>query len=181
MIHEMVGLWLDGTSRCPPTVVRGRDRIVRLALDHITQHEREPLTVASICAATGASERTIQYAFKERFQTTPKQYLLARRLSRVRRELRASPGKQVGEIAAGWGFSHLGQFALTYRATFGELPSATLSRSDRKWSGTGRWSDCTEWGFVAENTPLAVSPMTISSPTGATSSRKQGSPETGAT
>jgi AraC-like DNA-binding protein len=39
----------------------------------------------------------------------------------------ARPGEvTVAEVAAKWGFWHLGRFASTYRATFGELPSQSL-------------------------------------------------------
>jgi AraC family ethanolamine operon transcriptional activator len=32
----------------------------------------------------------------------------------------------VQDVAARWGFWHLGQFSLDYKRQFGELPSATL-------------------------------------------------------
>jgi len=49
------------------------------------------------------------------------------RLHHVRRDLLAArPGARVGDIAAAWGFSHLGRFAAAYRRRFGEPPSATL-------------------------------------------------------
>lgn len=129
VIGDLVGLWLNGASRHPPVMARGRDRVIKSALDYIAAHEREPLTVSAICAATGASERTIQYAFKEHLQTTPKQYLLARRLNGVRNELRASDRGHVRDLSAVWGFTHQGQFAAAYRQTFGESPSVTLRRS----------------------------------------------------
>ena len=34
----------------------------------------------------------------------------------------------VADIANGWGFWHMGQFAADYRRQFGELPSETLAR-----------------------------------------------------
>lgn len=78
-----------------------------------------------LCLATGASERTLQYAFREQFQISPKQYLIARRLDGVRRELRGGGENGVSEIANAWGFPHAGQFAACYRSVYGELPSET--------------------------------------------------------
>jgi len=58
----------------------------------------------------------------------PRRYAQSLRLSRARADLRdARPGEvTVAEVAAKWGFWHLGRFASTYRATFGELPSQSL-------------------------------------------------------
>ena len=72
--------------------------------------------------------RTHNRAFRERFGIGPKAYLVRQRLSSVRAELlRAPADSQIADIANGWGFWHMGQFASVYREAFGELPSATLS------------------------------------------------------
>jgi AraC-like DNA-binding protein len=48
-------------------------------------------------------------------------------LNGVRRGLRdAEKGVAVQDVAAHWGFWHLGQFAQDYKRLFGELPSTTL-------------------------------------------------------
>ena len=59
---------------------------------------------------------------------SPTQYVLLRRLKEIRRALRdAKPDTvNVAEVARRFGFAELGRFAETYRATFGEAPSATL-------------------------------------------------------
>ena len=56
--------------------------------------------------------------------------MLLRRLKTVRLALRdADPGTTgVAEIAASYGFTELGRFAVVYRTEFGELPSTTLQR-----------------------------------------------------
>ena len=59
----------------------------------------------------------------------PKQYLHARRLAGVRRELRLAPSEvRVVDVANRWGFWHMGRFAADYRKQFGEQPSETLRR-----------------------------------------------------
>jgi transcriptional regulator GlxA family with amidase domain len=59
-------------------------------------------------------------------------YLREVRLTRAHDELqRAEPGEvSVAEVAARWGFTHLGRFGVTYRSKFGVAPSRTL-RDDR--------------------------------------------------
>jgi AraC family transcriptional regulator, ethanolamine operon transcriptional activator len=51
-------------------------------------------------------------------------------LNGVRRELKsdARADRAVQDIAARWGFWHLGEFSADYKHQFGELPSATLRR-----------------------------------------------------
>lgn len=96
----------------------------------LREHPREPVTVKDLCQAVSASERTLQYGFQKRFGIPPKQYLRARRLNGVRRELTRAggEGELVGEAAARWGFWHLSQFSKDYRLLFGELPSETLAK-----------------------------------------------------
>ena len=72
------------------------------------------------------SWRTLDYAFRDQFDLTPKQYLQTVRLQQVRRDLLKTPANTtIVEIAANRGFWHMGQFARDYRRTFDELPSET--------------------------------------------------------
>lgn len=77
---------------------------------------------------TNVSERTLQYAFRERFGMTPKSYSMVMRLNAVRRQLKeANPKKNlVLEIARQHDFWHMGKFGADYKRLFGELPSRTL-------------------------------------------------------
>ena len=87
------------------------------------------MKVEDICRASGVSERTLEYAFDERYGMGPKRFLNAYRLFSVRRDLRvADPDTTtVADIANRWGFWHMGQFAADYRQQFEELPSQTLA------------------------------------------------------
>lgn len=101
---------------------------MKLAHDAIVEHAQVPITVKQLCSITGASERTLQYAFQEKYGLTPKTYIQAYRLNQVRKVLRASSvlSRRVVDVANDWGFWHMGQFAKDYQRLFGELPSATL-------------------------------------------------------
>ena len=87
-------------------------------------------SIVEICAQTGASARTLQYAFRDVMQLTPVAYLRILRLNKVRRELRAAitADTTVTSVATNWGFLHLGEFARDYRRLFDEKPSDTLAR-----------------------------------------------------
>ena len=84
-----------------------------------------------LCEVGRIGERTLQYAFRERFGLSPAALLKARRLAAVRQKLllKGNKGSKVGDIAAAFGFWHVGQFASDYRQMFGETPSATLRQS----------------------------------------------------
>jgi AraC family ethanolamine operon transcriptional activator len=101
-------------------------------LAYIEDHADDAPTVTDICRASGASYRTLNYAFNQRFGVSPKQYLQAVRLNSVRKDLRRiGPRGAIIDIANRWGFWHMGQFAADYRRQFGELPSATLRHASQ--------------------------------------------------
>jgi AraC family ethanolamine operon transcriptional activator len=107
-----------------------RTRTLRRALEFIDVHADEAPTIERMSEAAGASWRTLNYAFRERFDLTPKQYLQVTRLQRFRRDLVRSAGAvPISELAAQRGFWHRGQLAADYCRHFGELPSETRARA----------------------------------------------------
>ena len=88
------------------------------------------LGVPEWCKAVDASQRTLEYAFRDTFDLTPLAFLRLRRLHEVRRRLFTSchKGASVADIAHEQGFYELGRFASDYRQLFGELPSQALRR-----------------------------------------------------
>ena len=115
-------------GKCP--AITGPKRLATLARAEkfIEQNAFHEIGVGDICEATGVSERTLQYAFIQKFGMGPKEYLNAFRLFLVRRQLRAADPRKtkVADVANECGFWHMGQFAADYRERFEELPSQTL-------------------------------------------------------
>jgi len=101
--------------------------IVQQARDFVLAHPDDPITVERLCAVIGVSRRSLQYAFEYVLGTAPAQYLRAARLHGVRRELKSTPrsAASIQDIAARWGFWHLGHFSTRYRNLFGCRPSET--------------------------------------------------------
>ena len=129
--HEIPVRLLRLLAADPPTTSMRVDgfkaRAARMARDYIDAHAADAPAIRDVCRAAGVSWRTLDYAFREVFGVTPKQYLQATRLSGARRELcRNGPAVKITEVAAEWGFWHMGKFAADYRRQFGELPSETL-------------------------------------------------------
>ena len=113
-----------------PATTRKRELALVRAEAFVERSSQENIDIRDVCRVAQVSQRTLEYAFIERFGVTPKAFLNAHRLNSVRRELRAADpnAAKVADIANRWGFWHLGQFAADYRAHFEELPSQTLRR-----------------------------------------------------
>jgi AraC family ethanolamine operon transcriptional activator len=126
--------WLRAHKPPPRTERNGnarqRDRALRACLARLEHPDWAECSQSQLCDVGGVGERTLQYAFRERFGLTPAAFLKARRLAAVRSALhRAEPEQSVADIAAGYGFWHTGQFAADYRRAFGEAPSSALGRT----------------------------------------------------
>lgn len=136
LAEELVSAWLgsadDRILRTPS--MRSRDLAMRRCLERIERTDWAELSPAVLCEISGVGERTLQYAFRERFGVTPAAFLKARRLAAVRERLLRAEGmdETVGDASAALGFWHLGHFAADYRRFFSEAPSDTLRRSRRR-------------------------------------------------
>lgn len=134
--HELISLLSQTICSTTSSPIRIPDRKRDLAVEQIQRividSEEKLFSVDDLCAATQVSQRTLRYAFLERYGVTPKAYLKAIRLNGVRRELKRSSSlnTRVNTIALTWGFWHMGQFAADYRRHFAELPSQTLLRTE---------------------------------------------------
>ncbi len=116
------------TSRAPS--YERRKRVVDQVREYIAENRHKPVTITELCDQVFVSRRTLQYSFESIIGMSPVQYLRLSRLNGVRRDLLcACADKGVTEVAAAWGFMHLGQFAKDYRELFGELPSQTLEKA----------------------------------------------------
>ena len=115
-----------GVDLCTPATRRSRS-VARCAF--IDEHAGDPITLDEIAAAARLSPRGVQAAFRRHLDTTPLAYLRGVRMERAHRDLQgAEPGDgvSVATLAAKWGFTHLGRFAVDYRRRFGTYPSQTL-------------------------------------------------------
>jgi len=91
-------------------------------------------SVTDICAALGVSDRVLRSLCAEHLGMSPARYDRLRRICLVRHALRRRDhdGACISAVARRFGFRELGRFAINYRATFGESPSATLRRGQNR-------------------------------------------------
>lgn len=119
---------VDTTGGPEPGSLQRRLRLVKRTRDFFEGHLSQPIQVTQVCEYVGASVRTLERAFVETYGANPKELLTLMRLARARRALLAGrpDDTTVARIAADSGCFHLGRFAASYTALYGEAPSATL-------------------------------------------------------
>lgn len=107
-----------------------RVQLARKAREFLHEHAANSISLADMCRAVGASERSLHLCFQECFGMSPKSYLKVLRLNGVRRALmNAGPYDTISRIASCWGFLHFGWFSVDYRRLFGETPSETIAKA----------------------------------------------------
>lgn len=111
--------------------LRKRDLAVNRIVEYIRITPDATAELAKLCRVAKVSERTLQYAFKERYGIAPNTFIKRWKLNSVRQQLLQAeplPGS-VLRIASDHGFHHQGQFGADYRELFAELPSQTMENS----------------------------------------------------
>jgi AraC-like DNA-binding protein len=129
----------DLVSPEPNTEIRqlrssqARRRIVIAADEYLRTHVDRPIYTEELCDALAVSTSSLADAFRAVFCIRPHRFLKLRRMAMVRVALQSleGPTPLVKSVALSHGFWHLGQFALDYRDTLGEMPSETLIRARR--------------------------------------------------
>ena len=96
---------------------------LRACVRHIHDNLTGDLSVPALLRHTEVSERTLFKLFRRFLHKSPRAYVEAARLKRARALL--LDGCNVAVAARGSGFGHLGRFAATYEAAYGEKPSQT--------------------------------------------------------
>ena len=102
--------------------------LLQRAIGFIEENLANDIALADIAAAVHVSPRAVQYMFRRHLETTPLQYLRRSRLHHAHMDLLAAdPAREtVTRIAAQWGFTHTGRFAVMYREAYGQSPHTTL-------------------------------------------------------
>jgi AraC family transcriptional regulator, ethanolamine operon transcriptional activator len=125
---EIVGSGFEQDAA--PVSASTRAYIVDKSCELFAQHfHDEAFGVLDLCGRLRVSRRTLQYSFESVIGLSPSNYMRSVRLNVARRSLMTRPNEKIQGLALDAGFSHLGRFSRYYQEFFGELPSATISRS----------------------------------------------------
>jgi AraC-like DNA-binding protein len=130
LVHAMVSCISGGVTVETSSAHHRHAAVIRRLEELLEANPDRTLYLAELCAATGASDRTLRASCQEHLGMSPIRYLWLRRMHLARRALRiAEPAAAtVTDIATNYGFWELGRFSVAYRSLFGESPSAALRR-----------------------------------------------------
>lgn len=113
-----------------PTPPPSAPQTIRRAQTYMLEHLGERLPAAMIASHCGLSVRRLQALFQDECGQSPLQWLRTQRLQAVRQIFsQEGDSGRIGETAARFGFTHLGEFSRAYRQTFGETPQQTRGKS----------------------------------------------------
>jgi AraC-like DNA-binding protein len=95
-----------------------------------------PADIRDICAALGVSQRMLRECCNKHLGMGPGRYRLLRGMQRVHRALRRGNPEimSISAIAGRYGLRDLDRFAASYRALYGQSPTATLQQNLRQRS-----------------------------------------------
>lgn len=130
VIHRMAAMLLDPSLRIdePKDLQRCHERSGRNAfdalLDYIRANLDQPLRLSDLEARSHYSRRALQYAFREKLNTTPMQWIREQRLALAMARLQvSSPHQSVQAIALACGYRAMGQFSVDFKRRYGVRPS----------------------------------------------------------
>jgi AraC family ethanolamine operon transcriptional activator len=102
--------------------------LVQLVERFMWENVDEPLTLSRICESTNCRMRSLIYSFKESFGFGPITYLKILRLNAAHRRLKETRGSvRIFDVAADFGFWHMGHFSADYKRMFGSTASETVA------------------------------------------------------
>jgi AraC family ethanolamine operon transcriptional activator len=130
LLEQLLVSCAEGRKK-QPVKARSRDRAVKRVIEHLNDDGCSHPGLSDLCTIANVSERTLRYAFQERYGISPVQFVRSWRLNSAHRLLRRSAKEKttVADIAGACGFLDPSVFAKHYRSLHGELPSETVTRA----------------------------------------------------
>jgi AraC-like DNA-binding protein len=96
-------------------------------LEYIRANLDQPLRLSDLEVRSHYSRRALQYAFRQRLGTTPKQWIREQRLQRAMAQLRRVEEKpSIREVAQACGYRHIGHFSSDFKHMYGHTPREVL-------------------------------------------------------
>lgn len=117
----MVGVLYTFAASGGSRVATVADPLLHAALLYMEEHLCEPLTLDEIAAAIPASKSLFCHRFRERMQTSPKQYILQKRMALASKLIRE--GVPPTKVALRVGYENYGNFYRMYRKHAKNHPS----------------------------------------------------------
>jgi AraC-like DNA-binding protein len=119
----------------PEQKIRHDSSPFRLAEEYICANLKNPVKRDTLAELSGTSIRNLSRMFRHKYGMGPMAFLKRRRLEAAYLDLLSAERDSitVTRVAASYGFSHFGKFAIEYKAAFGESPSSSLAKKKRAY------------------------------------------------
>ena len=135
MLHRQVAVLLDPglLEDIPPDREQLRTRQGKSAFDDLIDYIRanldKPLRLSDLEARSHYSRRALQYAFQEKLQCSPKQWIRQQRLDAGMEQLQAADRPaSIQAVALACGYRNSGLFSQDFKRKFGLSPSEVYRR-----------------------------------------------------
>jgi AraC-like DNA-binding protein len=126
IVKAVVDAFRAADVRAATAKERAEYDFVRRAEDLMWQTIDEPMNLQKLAGALNCSQRKVLYTFHRVYGTGPMSFFKIERLNAAHAALRAGQhARTILDIAADYGFWHLGHFGSDYKALFGATPSQT--------------------------------------------------------
>jgi transcriptional regulator GlxA family with amidase domain len=103
-------------------LLRARSAAFDELLDYIRAH-LDPLRLSDLETRSFCSRRPLQYAFRDKLNTTPVQWIREQRLARAMDQLqREGPAASIRAVALACGYRQTSQFSADFKRRFGLPP-----------------------------------------------------------
>lgn len=124
----LTGVKHSASHLLEPSHPRVAPACVRRAEEYIEAHAAEPITLASLAAATGAPARSLRATFTASRGMAPMEFVRRQRYELARRQLiEAEPGTRVVSVVKALGLGDPGRFSVEFKKRFGQSPSEVLA------------------------------------------------------
>ncbi len=102
-------------------VVKSERKAAQNIRQFMEEHYDKPLSVADYAYLTGRSESTFRREFKIKFGTTPRQWIIQKRLEKANSLLQTT-SKDVTQVAVDVGYENVSHFISEYKKQYGYTP-----------------------------------------------------------
>ncbi len=128
VLHSRL-LWESCCYARTPAISYTLPRSLKKALDWISKHFAEEITVPALASVCGISAPRLYQMFREHLNESPHQYLLAKRLQEARNRL-AMTNDSLKVLSEECGFLNLEHFCRIFKSKFGVTPSEYRAKTE---------------------------------------------------
>lgn len=115
-----------------PSQITVKEYSIKTFLKYFNRLGYTNFSIKKFCNETKISQRTLEYAFIERYKMTPKAYMNRIRLNMVYNKILSEGNeKWIKDIAYSYDFKHLGQFTSDFKELFLKKPSELIIKKEK--------------------------------------------------